>query len=147
MVRLDEILLVLVIIVSIAIAIYYARKFGAKPHKILTRMVAANIVLDLIAIAIWGGFPSTQWSIYRLGFLIVGAEAGIAATLFALTFLGLIKRKTWAPFLAIGLTVIQRVFATYIFFPSSALVVTLIWSLMIIYFAYKEIEAKPKVVL
>jgi hypothetical protein len=137
----------LVIIVSIAIAVFSARKFGAKPHKILIRMVAANIVLDLIAIVIWGGFPATQWSIYRLGFLIVGAEAGLAAALFALTFFGLIRRKTWSPFLAIGLTVIQRVFATYIFFPSSALVVTLIWSLMIIYFAYEEIGAKSKVIL
>ena len=140
--RLDEILLVLVVILSIVLAVFSARKFGAKPHKILIRMVAANIVLDLIAIAIWGVFPSTQWSIYRLNFLIVGAEAGLAAAMFALTLLGLTKRKTWAPFLAIALTVTQRVFATYIFFPSSALAVTLIWSLTIIYFAYREIATK-----
>ena len=92
--RLDEILLVLIIIVFIAIAVYSARKFGSRPHRILTRMVAANIVLDLIAITIWGAFPATQWSIYRLGFLIVGAEAGLAAALFALTLFGLTKRKT-----------------------------------------------------
>ena len=145
--RLDEILLVLIIIFSVIIALFSARKFGAQPHKILTRMVTANIVLDLIAITIWGAFPATQWSIYRLGFLIVGAEAGLAAALFALTLFGLTKRKTWAPFLAIALTITQRVFATYIFFPSSALAVTLIWSLMIIYFAYRDIGAKPKVAL
>ena len=106
-------------------------------------MVAANIVLDILAIAIWGVFPATQWSIYRLGFLIVGAEASLAAVLFGLTLFGLIKRKKWAPFLAIVLTVTQRVFATYIFFPSSALVVTLIWSFMIVYFAYRDIGNKP----
>jgi hypothetical protein len=138
-VRLDEVLLVLVIIFSIVISVYSARKFGDKPHKMLTGMVVANIVLDFVAIAIWGLLPSTQWSIYRLGFSVVGAEAALAAALFALTLFGLIKRKTWSPFLAIVLTVIQRAFATYIFFPSSALVVTLIWSLMIIYFAYKDI--------
>ncbi len=138
--RLDEILLILMTVLAIIIALFLARKFGAKPHKTLTRMVAANIVLDIIAIAIWGAFPATQWSIYRLGFLIVGAEAGLAATLFALTLFGLIRRKKWAPFLAIALNVNQRVFAAYIFFPSPAIVITLTWSLMIIYFAYKEIR-------
>jgi hypothetical protein len=141
-VRLDEFLLILVIIFSVAISVYSARKYGAKPHKLLIRLIAANIILDVIAIAIWGLIPSTQWSIYQLNFSIVGAEAGVAAALFAVTLFGLIRRKKWAPFLAIGLTITQRCFATYIFFPSTALVVTLIWSLMIIYFAYREIGTK-----
>ena len=55
--RLDEILLVLTIIFSIVIAVFSARKFGAKPHKMLTSMVAANTVLDLVAIAIGEHFP------------------------------------------------------------------------------------------
>lgn len=135
--RLDEILVLSTVIVFIIIAVFLAHVFRAKPHKILLRLVAANIVLDIIAIAIWA-FPATQWSIYRLGFQIVGAEAALAAALFVLTLFGLIKRKKWAPILAIGLTVTQRVFATYVFFPSSAIALTTIWSLLIIYFAYKE---------
>jgi hypothetical protein len=92
--------------------------FGANSHMILTRLIAANIVFDVIAITFWATFPATQWSIYRLGFSIVGAEAAVAATLFALTLFGLIKRKKRAPFLAIAIPVTQRIFGTYVFFPN-----------------------------
>ena len=125
-------------------AIYSVRKLGAKAHKMLTRMIAANIVLDIGAAAIWVAFPATGWSVYRLGALIAAAEASLAVALFALILFGLNKRKTWAPLLAIALTIAQRVFATYIFFPSPALGITLIWSFMIIYFAYKEIGTVSK---
>lgn len=116
------------------------KNFQGKTHKTLTRLVALNIVFDLIAIAIWAIFPNLQWSIYRLGFSIVGTEAALAAALFALVLFGLHKKHKWAPILAIIITVTQRVFATYVFFPSPALLLTLIWSLLIIYFAYKEIK-------
>src|SRR4030042_5920552 len=78
------------------------------PHKILTRLVAANIVLDIIAVAFWTAFPATQWSIYRLGFTIVGTEAVFAAALFALTLFGLVRRRRWARFLAIAIPVTPR---------------------------------------
>jgi hypothetical protein len=134
--RLDEILLVIITVLFIVIATYSVRKLGAKAHKMLTRMVSANIG----AAAIWVAFPAAGWSVYRLGASIAAAEASMAVVLFALVLLGLIKRKSWAPILAIVLTIAQRAFATYIFFPSPALGITMIWSLMIIYFAYKEIR-------
>jgi len=112
------------------------------PHKVLTLLVASNIFLDIIAIVIWALVPSTQWSIYELGFAIVGTEAGMAAAMYAFVLFGLIKKKNWAPLLAIAVTVTQRIFATYVFFPSKALLVTLMWSILIIYFAYADIEAK-----
>jgi hypothetical protein len=46
-----------------------AKYLLTNPHKILTRLVAANIVLDIIAVVFWTSFPATQWSIYRAGFL------------------------------------------------------------------------------
>jgi hypothetical protein len=113
-----------------------------KPHKMLTLLVVANIALDVIAIAVWAGFPSTQWSIYQLGFTIVGAEAAVAAVVYAVTLWGLVKKQSWAPLLAIVMTAIQRCFATYVFFPSTAIAVTAIWSLLIIYFAIKDIKFK-----
>ena len=127
----------LVVAGLIVLAAHY-RKIN--PHKVLTTFVALNIVLDVLAIAIWKVVPATQWSIYQFGFTIVGAEAALAAALFTLTLFGLMKKKKWAPFLAIALTIIQRSFATYVFFPSTAIPVTSIWSLLIIYFAYRDIK-------
>jgi hypothetical protein len=116
---------------------------GANPHKILTRLIVANIVWDLLAAAIWTALPATQWSIYQLGFVIASVEAIVASALFSLTLYGLKKKKNWAPVLAIVVTVAQRVFATYVFFPSPAIALTLIWSLVIFFFAYKTMKT-PK---
>jgi len=127
----------------------------ANPHKTLTRLVAANIGFDIIAVAFWTAFPATQWSIYRLGFSIVGTEAIFAAALFAIALFGLVRRKRWAPFLAIAITVTQRVFSNYAFFPEPANILvqpliltpnvtTLTWSLIVIYFAYKDIKTSNK---
>jgi hypothetical protein len=127
-------------VAGLIILVSYYKK--TNPHKVLTAFIALNIVLDVLAIGIWTLFPATQWSIYQLGFTIVGAEAALAAMLFMLTFFGLIKKKKWAPFLAIALTIIQRSFAAYVFFPSTAIAVTSIWSLLIIYFAYSYIRKR-----
>jgi hypothetical protein len=125
---------------SLTIIVSWIKKVN--PHKILTYLVGANTVLDIIAISIWAGAPATQWSIYQLGFTIVGAEAAVAAALFAVTLFGLIKKKKWAPYLALIVTINQRVFATYVFFPSTAIGVTLIWSLLIVYFASIAIKTQ-----
>lgn len=138
--RLDEILSIIITVLAAVIALYLARTYGAKHHKMLTRLVAANIVLDAKAILIWAAFPATQWSIYRLGFSIVGTEAALAAAFFGMTLFGLIKRKTWAPVLAVALTITQRAFAPYVFFPSSAIALTIIWSLTIVFIGYKELK-------
>ena len=118
------------------------RASRVNPHKALTRLVAANIVLDIVAIVIWATLPPNTWNgMYRLDSLTAMIEAAIAAVFFGLTLLGLRSRKKWAPILAIAITVIQRVFAVYVFFPSIAIPVPLIWSLVIIYFAVKDIRA------
>jgi hypothetical protein len=103
-------------------------------------LVAASIALDVFAVLIWGLFPATQWSIYRLGFPIVGPEAAASAAMFTVALFGLLKMKSWAPKLAIAITVFQRFFGTIVFFPSLGIFVTLAWSLIIIFIAYKTIQ-------
>jgi hypothetical protein len=123
-----------------------SKSSSSKPHKILARLIAANIVLDIIAIAIWASLPVNTWNgMYRLDSLIAASEAALAAAFFAVTLFGLKKRQTWAPILAITITVIQRVFAAYVFFPSIAIPIPLIWSLIIIYFAFKDIKTSGNI--
>ena len=111
------------------------------PHKILTRLIAANIVLDIVAVIIWFSLPPKSWNgMYRLDTLTASLEAALAAVLFTITFLGLRRRKKWAPILAIIITITQRVFAVYVFYPSIAIPIPLIWSLVIIYFAFKDLR-------
>jgi hypothetical protein len=115
---------------------------STNPHKTLTLLITANIVLDITAIAIWAALPANTWNgMYRLNSLIASAEAALAAVFFAVTLFGLKRNKRWAPILAIAITVTQRVFAVYVFFPSIAIPIPLIWSLVIIYFAFKDIRS------
>jgi hypothetical protein len=117
------------------------KHFSANPHKTLTLLITANIVLDITAIAIWAALPANLWNgMYRLDSLTAGAEAAVAAIFFAATLFGLRRKKKWAPLLAIGITVTQRVFAVYVFYPSIAIPIPLVWSLVIIYFAFKDIK-------
>jgi hypothetical protein len=118
-----------------------SKSSGADPHRVLTFLVSANIILDFIAIAIWAALPANTWNgMYRLDSLIASSEAAFAAAIFAIALFGLRKGQKWAPFLAIAITVSQRVFAAYVFFPSIAIPIPLIWSLVIIYFALKDIK-------
>jgi hypothetical protein len=118
-----------------------SKSSGANPHRVLTFLVTANIILDFVAIAIWAALPANTWNgMYRLDSLIASSEAAFAAAIFTVTLIGLRKRQKWAPILAIAITVTQRIFAAYVFFPSIAIPIPLIWSLVIIYFALKDIK-------
>jgi hypothetical protein len=112
---------------------------SSNPHKTLMILITANIVLDITAIAIWATLPANIWNgMYRLDSLIAGSEAALAAGFFGVTLFGLKRRKKWAPILAIVITLTQRVFAFYVFFPSIAIPIPMIWSLVIIYYALKD---------
>jgi hypothetical protein len=97
------------------------------------------VVFDVIAIAIWVTMPATRTRL-NLGFEIVSLEAAVAAALFALTLIGLLRRQKWAPSLAIAVPIAQRIFGTFVFFPSPAIAITLAWSLLIIYSAYIDMK-------
>jgi hypothetical protein len=77
---------------------------------------------------------------YRLDSLIICSEAALAVVFFGATLFGLKRKQKWAPILAIAITGTQRVFAIYVFFPSIAIPIPLIWSLLIIYVAFKGIK-------
>ena len=107
--------------------------------RFVSPQLPLNVVFDVIAIAIWVTMPATRtW--LNLGFEIVSLEAPVAAALFTLTLIGLLRRQKWAPSLAIAVPIAQRIFGTFVFFPSPAIVITLAWSLLIIYSAYIDMK-------
>jgi hypothetical protein len=65
-------------------------------------------------------------------------DVAVFAALFGIALYGVIKRLKWAPVLVIGLTLAQRVIGFYIFKLNVGVAVEIVWSLMIIYFAYRE---------
>ncbi len=117
-------------------------RFKSNPHRTLIQIVALNVAFDVIAIAVWAAIPATTTQL-SLGFTAVAGEAAIAAAIFTITLYGLVKRQKWAPPLAIAVTVLQRTFGTYVFFPSPGIALTAAWSILLIYFAYKTTLNPP----
>jgi len=83
--------------------------------------------------------PSTQPSLL-LGVSVAYVDAAVAAALFAVAFFGIVKKQMWGPVLAIGVTVTQRVI-NFFQFERVAVIFTLIWSILIVYFAYKQLQS------
>jgi hypothetical protein len=113
-------------------------KIFSNPHTMLTRLVGLNLIFDVIAVAIWFFVPSTQTSL-MLGVSVAYIDAAVAAALFAVAFLGIMKKQKWGAILAIAVTVTQRII-NFFQFERVAVVFTLIWSILIVYFAYKELK-------
>jgi hypothetical protein len=118
--------------------------FGYNPHKTLMRLVVLNIVFDVIAVAMWVGFPEVGGNLHYVGTLAASVEAAIAAGLFAVALLGLARKQLWGLGLAIAVTMAQRIFAAFVFFPSLGIIITLIWSSLIVYFGYRTLEANSR---
>ena len=117
-----------------------------KTHNILKWLIALNIIGDLISIPFWLVLPTmanTQGSTLTVDTSIAIADAAVAAALFAIALYGIIKKQKWGSILAIILTVTQRVVGFFMFQLNVGVAVEVIWSLLIIYFAYKEIT-QPK---
>jgi hypothetical protein len=74
-----------------------------------------------------------------LGVSVAYIDAAVAAALFAVAFLGIMKKQKWGAILAIAVTVTQRII-NFFQFERVAVVFTLIWSILIVYFAYKELK-------
>ena len=91
--------------------------FRNNPPKTLTRLIALNIVFEIVAIAIWNGLPGSEGNLHYINKSVASIEAAIAAMLFTITLFGLVKKK-WAPKTVISITIIQRIFATTVFFQA-----------------------------
>ena len=122
-------------------------KILSDSHRIFTRLVWLNIALDVLSIPIWIALPLTQTS-FSGATLIVDpvlaiVDAILAAAVFALALFGIIKKKKWGTYLAVTATIAQRVTGLFIFAPNIFMAIEVIWSLLIIFFAYKELQ-KPE---
>ncbi len=119
--------------------------FESNPHKILTRLVALNVVLEVIIIIVWFSLPGAGNNLHFIGTTEAIVEAAIAVGLFSIALFGLTKKQQWGPVLVIAVTVAQRLFGTYVFFPRPGIIATLIWSIIIVYFGYRTIKiSNPK---
>lgn len=110
------------------------------PSKALKWLLILNIVGDLISIPFWVALPSMvtaqSQSTLAVDANIAIIDAAIPAALFAIALYGLMKKYTWAPVSAIILTIAQRAIGFYIFKLNLGVTIEIIWSLLIIYFAY-----------
>lgn len=114
------------------------------PQRTLIRLVGLNIALDVLSIPLWIAvlLTSTSASLNTLTVTTTVAivDATIAAAAFGVAFFGIVGSKNWGVYLAAAITLGQRVVGAFIFSLNGAMVIEVVWSLLIIYFAYKVLQ-------
>jgi hypothetical protein len=116
-------------------------KIFADSHKTFVRLVGLNIAFDILSIPAWIALSFTasplSTSTLTVNTSIAIVDAAVAAAVFAMALFGILGRQKWAAYLAVAATVAQRVTGVFIFDLNVGMVVEVVWSLLIIYFAFK----------
>ncbi len=116
-------------------------KIFADPYRVLARLVGLNIAFDVLSIPFWIALPSLQTmqstSTSTVNSTIAIVDAVFAAALFAVSFVGISKRRKWGSYLAIAVTLVQRVVGFFMFAPNFGMAVEVVWSILIILFAFR----------
>jgi hypothetical protein len=123
-------------------------KMFADAHAMLVRLVILNAVLDLFSILFWIVLPliasPESSSTLNVNTTVAIVDAAVAAAVFFIAALGIVNKRKWGTFLAVAATAAQRVVGVFIFTLNAGMVVEIVWSVLIIYFAYREIsQSKP----
>lgn len=118
------------------------------PHRMLKRLVGLNIAFDVLSIPIWiaFNFTSSSLSTTTVNANVPAAivDAVVAAAVFAVAIYGLVDSRKWGAYVAIAATIGQRVAGLFIFPLNVGMAVEIVWSLLIIFFAYRVLR-QPKI--
>jgi hypothetical protein len=118
-------------------------------HRLLMFFVVVNIIGELGTVAFWYGSPSSRVSLLPsiLGTsinnesvtLAVGsALTALVAVVYIVSLLGLTKKQKWGSLMVIAISIVNRVLALVIYEISVAFVFWLIWTVILLVFAYLD---------
>lgn len=120
------------------------RKILADSRKIFIRLVWINFAVDLLSIPVWVALISLQTTISTatstINNLMAIVDASTTAVLFGIAVFGIIKKHKWGIYLAIATAIGQSVASYYMFRLNGITVIEVVWSVLIIFFAYRAIQ-------
>ena len=126
-------------------------KILADPHKTLIRLVGLNVAFDVLSIPFWIALPSLQTaqstSTLTVNTSIAIVDAAIAAALFAIALLGIIKKQKWGALLVIAISIVNRAIAVFLYEFSVAFGFWVIWTVILVVLAYldlRKLSAQPQ---
>jgi hypothetical protein len=123
-------------------------KILADSWRTLTRLVGLNFAFDVLSIPIWIGLTfaptSPTGSTLTVNTSIAIIDAAAAAILFAAALLGILKKQKWGTYLAVAGTVAQRIAGVFIFALNLGMAIEVVWSILIIFFAYKALQLQKR---
>jgi hypothetical protein len=136
-------------------------------HTVLVLFVLLNVIGDVGNVAFWHANPTSQVSIVPVqngtttsngGYIysLVG-DAGttlsigstvltIVAIVYMIALYGLLRKKTWGTLVVIGVSVVNRVFAVFLYELSPAFAFWGVWTIILLavsYLDYRKLKATP----
>jgi hypothetical protein len=124
-------------------------------HRLLVFFVVVNIIGELGTIAFWYGSPSSRISLLPsiLGTsinndsvtLAVGsALTALVAVVYIVSLFGLMKKQKWGSLMVIAISIVNRALALVIYQISPAFVFWLVWTMILLGFAYLDFRQLTK---
>jgi hypothetical protein len=128
-------------------------------HTVLVLFVLVNIIGDIGNVAFWHASPSFQLSIVPVAGSEVPSNGGyiysllgdaattlavgstiltIVAVIYAVALFGLLKKKTWGALVVIGISVVNSVFAVFLYELSPAFAFWGVWTIILVVVAYLD---------
>ena len=124
-------------------------KMFADPHKMLIRLVGLNAFFDLISIPLWAILPllssAQPGSTLTVDTTFAVVDAAFAVAVFAIAVFGIMQKHKWGAALAVAGTIAQRIVGVFMFSLNVGMALEVVWSVLIIYFAYKELMGLNRV--
>ncbi len=135
-------------------------------HRILMLFVTINIIGEIGNVIAWWAVPSMQISLNggeiegvtspasllstwvgKESALIIGSILLLAiAAIYAFSLLGLSKRQKQAPVTVMGISIVNRIIAIFIFAISAAFAFWAVWTVILVivsYLEWKKLKAQP----
>lgn len=113
-------------------------------HKILIKLVWINFAVDLLSIPVWVALISLQTTATTptstIDNLLAIAGASATAFLFGIAVFSITKKHKWGAYLAVATAIAQSVAGYYMFGLNGVMVIEVVWSILIIFFAYRVIR-------
>jgi hypothetical protein len=136
-------------------------------HTVLVLFVLLNIVGDIGNVILWHANPSSQLSIVPVlnagipsngGYIysLLGDAAAtlavgstiltVVAVIYAIALYGLLTKKTWGALVVIVVSVVNRIFAVFLYELSPAFAFWGVWTIILVvvaYLDYRKLKIAP----
>jgi hypothetical protein len=116
---------------------------GDKVHLVLMVLVTLAIIGGFASVVIWYIMPDLRMTLL-VDYTLAGNVAGIVAFVNLIALIGIKMKEKWGPLLIIVVVIPNRILGFLFFEVNAGQIVFIVWSVILILFAWFDYKQLPK---